>query len=110
MNILQERKKKGVSQSEVAKFLNISQSNYSKYERGEIEPDLSTLIKLADYFDVSIDYLLGHTVPYLINKSEFSNKQLNVIEELKTLDNDQCNSVVAYMKGLKDEKNNFKNK
>lgn len=53
------RKRLGLKQDDVAKYLNISAATYSRYENGIHEPDIETLIKLADFFNVSIDYLLG---------------------------------------------------
>lgn len=51
-----ERKKKQV---ELAKYLNIRQTTYSKYERGVITPPIDVFIKLADFYNVTIDYLAG---------------------------------------------------
>lgn len=53
------RKKRGVSQLKLALDLNMNQNTVSRYETGEREADYATLIKLADYFDVTVDYLLG---------------------------------------------------
>lgn len=54
------RELKGISQKELANELgNINQQTISNYEVGVREPDIQTLIKLADYFGVSIDYLVG---------------------------------------------------
>lgn len=55
------RKEKGISQLKLALDLNTSQNTISRYETGEREPGINELIKLADYFDVSIDYLVGRT-------------------------------------------------
>lgn len=55
------REKKGISQNELASFLELSRPTITKYERGEREPDFVTLQKLADFFDVSVDYILGRT-------------------------------------------------
>lgn len=55
------RKKRKISQLKLALDLNMSQNSISRYETGEREADYETLIKLADYFDVSLDYLLGRT-------------------------------------------------
>ena len=52
------RKYQSWSQAEVAKKLNINPRTYSKYETGATEPDIATIKKLANFFDVSIDYLL----------------------------------------------------
>lgn len=53
------RKEKGLTQSQVGAHLGMSQQNYRRWEVGERSPSGETLIKLADYFDVSIDYLVG---------------------------------------------------
>ncbi len=55
------RKKLGVSQLKLAMDLNMNQNSISRYETGEREADYATLIKFADYFNVSIDYLLERT-------------------------------------------------
>ena len=55
------REDKDLLQKDVAEFLNISQNNYSKYELGKINIPISTLKKMAIFFDTSIDYLLGLT-------------------------------------------------
>ncbi|EAC5366677.1 XRE family transcriptional regulator, partial [Listeria monocytogenes] len=47
-----------ITQQQMAKLLNVSQNTYSQYETGKIEWTATTLIKIADYFDVSVDYLL----------------------------------------------------
>lgn len=53
------RKKCGYSQTAVAKELGYVYTTVSNYERGTNEPTISNLIRLAEYFDVSLDYLLG---------------------------------------------------
>ena len=55
------RKAKGFSQLKLALDLNMNQNTISRYETGEREADYKTLVRLADYFDVSLDYLLGRT-------------------------------------------------
>ena len=55
------REDKDLLQKDVAEFLNISQTNYSKYELGKINIPINTLKKLALFFDTSIDYLLEVT-------------------------------------------------
>lgn len=55
------REDKGLNQTRIAKILGMSQTGYSKYETGENDIPTSILIKLSDFYDVSIDYLLGQT-------------------------------------------------
>lgn len=55
------RKSAALSQEQMAKELDIVFRSYRRYECGETEPTLSVLIKCADYFGVSLDYLAGRT-------------------------------------------------
>ena len=66
MDILAERLRllrdeKGLSRDKVAKAVGIVSRTYQRYENGEREPEVSVFCKLADFFDVSLDYLAGRT-------------------------------------------------
>lgn len=61
MRLKELRKKRNISQLKLAMDLQLNQNAVSRYETGVREADYSTLIKIADYFDVSIDYLLERT-------------------------------------------------
>lgn len=58
-NIRNLREDNDKTQKEVAAYLNIKQTTYSKYEPGKINVPIDVFIKLADYYTVSIDYLVG---------------------------------------------------
>lgn len=68
MRLKELRKSKGISQLKLALALNTNQNTISRYETGEREPDINTLIQIADYFNVSIDYLLERTENPQLNK------------------------------------------
>ncbi len=55
------RKKMGVTQKQVADALKITEVSYQRYEYGSVRPRLEMLIALADFFDVSLDYLCGRS-------------------------------------------------
>ena len=55
------RKKRKISQMKLALDLNMNQNTISRYENLEREADYETLLRLAEYFNVSLDYLLGRT-------------------------------------------------
>ena len=55
------RTERNISQLKLALDLNMSQNTISRYENMEREADYKTLIKIADYFNISLDYLLGRT-------------------------------------------------
>lgn len=59
--LIEQRKLNKMTQTSVAEYLGISQPSYIRYENGKAEPTLANLVKLADLFDVSVDYLLGRT-------------------------------------------------
>ena len=68
MRLKELRKQRGISQVKLAIDLSMSQNTISRYETGSHEADYKTLIKIADYFNVSIDYLLERTNNPTINK------------------------------------------
>ncbi len=68
MRLKELRIKKKISQLKLALDLNTSQNTISRYETGEREAGYSVLIAIADYFDVSIDYLLERTDNPKINR------------------------------------------
>ena len=53
------RTERGLTQNEVAIFCDITEKAYQNYERNRREPKLSILIRIADFYDVSLDYLVG---------------------------------------------------
>jgi transcriptional regulator with XRE-family HTH domain len=60
-NIRNLREDVDQTQTQLAEYLNVKQTTYSKYELGKINIPVEVLIKLADYYDVSIDYLVGRS-------------------------------------------------
>ncbi|MBQ8683100.1 MAG: helix-turn-helix transcriptional regulator [Clostridia bacterium] len=61
MRLKEIRRAKGISQLKMAIDLNTNQNTISRYETGEREPGIHELIKIADYFNISVDYLLERT-------------------------------------------------
>ncbi len=75
MRLKDIREDKDVTQSQLAEFLHIKQNTYSQYENGHRSIPVDVLISLADYFDTSVDYLLGLTneqTPYPPAKQAFN--------------------------------------
>lgn len=68
MRLKELRQKNKISQLKLAMDLGMNQNSISRYENETREADYATLIKLADYFDVSIDYLLERTSNPKMNK------------------------------------------
>lgn len=55
------RKSKNLTQEDIAEYLNVGKNTVSRYENGERTPDFETLLKLAEYFNTSVSYLVGET-------------------------------------------------
>lgn len=67
---------KKLTQMQMAEILDTSKSNISKYESGSVEPNLETLAKISNFFDVSIDYLLSNR----IIKADYTNNKTDISE------------------------------
>ena len=82
------REDRDMRQSDLAAATGIDQRTISNYETGKTYPDAYSLIKLADFFDVSIDYLVGRTSHDLSSEEKrikMINKMISELEELKKL-------------------------
>lgn len=60
-NLKELRAYTNISQKQLAEAIGVSQQSINKYENHNIEPDIGTLIRIADYFDTSVDYVIGHS-------------------------------------------------
>lgn len=89
-NLRIARKEKGIKQNEIAQYLNINPKTYNRYENGKSQADYATLIKIANYLNTSVDYLLGRT----------ENKERSQFEP--TLDEFEENKKIAQRMGLYD--------
>lgn len=65
-NLRQLRLGKGISQQQLADVIETTQQSVNKYENHSTEPDIDTLIKLADYFETTVDDLIGHSTGHTV--------------------------------------------
>lgn len=83
------REEKGISQENIAKLLSVTRQAYSRYERGERELGYEALLKLSQFFDVSIDYLLGYSDFYYPDKvkttQDYTAEERQLIEAFREL-------------------------
>jgi transcriptional regulator with XRE-family HTH domain len=95
------RETKGLNQQGLALKLNVSRSSISYYETGERKPDLDMLILLSDFFDVSIDYLVGRSNIKKANLHEENNADdVNFYHDYLRLTENQKANVSAFVQGL----------
>lgn len=84
-NLKMLRLEKGISQQALANILGISQQSINKYENHDVEPDISILVAMAEYFDTSIDYLVGkNDNPDLLNDN-LSEHEKKVVSKYRKL-------------------------
>ena len=88
--ITQLRKKHNWSQAELASKTGVSQVMVGKYERGDATPSIDVAKKIADVFQVSLDYLVGEGI-----HASFDKKTVNRIQEIQNLDSDTKSHVFA---------------
>ena len=98
------RYENGYSQVELAEKIGITKGAVGMYETDKRKPDYDTLIKLADLFNVSTDYLLSHTVNSLpevanqavnvsLDNSRYSNQGLYILELYESM-NEECQAIL----------------
>lgn len=81
MNLEKLRKSLKLTQEEVARMLDLQKQTYQNYELSKRQPDINTLIKLADFYNTSIDYIVGRETR-LINLDALEPEISNVIEKI----------------------------
>lgn len=84
-NLFELRKSLDKTQKEVADYLGVTYQAYQRYENGTREADYATLCKLADFFNVSIDFLLGHEEKQPLMERPNGSIAENIIKEFKEL-------------------------
>lgn len=98
-NLKALREVAGVSQKQLAEAIGVSQQSINKYENHNIEPDVETLIRIADFFNTSVDYLIGHT-PFRrkienVTAHELNDEESKIIEKYRKLSKKQQSCVAT---------------
>ncbi len=97
MRLKEIRNKKNVTQIRLSIEAEVTQETISAYESGKAMPSVDTLIKIADFLDVSIDYLLERTDNPLVNSStkDEDNELLNIYHQMSK---EQKKDMITYAK------------
>lgn len=99
------RNKKGLTQAEVAAKLGITYQAYAHYETGRRQPDPEMLLKMANLFGVSTDYLLGRDeTPTLTIPKTLTDTQIAFTEGIKDLDDEALQQLADFVDFLKNRK------
>lgn len=97
MRLREIRNEKNITQIRLSIAAEVSQETISAYESGKALPSAETLIKIADFLDVSIDYLLERTDNPLVNSS-IKDEDNEIISIYHSLDKKQKEDVLTYAK------------
>lgn len=97
------RTKRGISQQQLGEIIGFSQQSIHKYETQLIEPDIRTLVKLADYFETSVDFLIGHNKPEKPCEDEqhslsLTEDETELIKKYRSLSSDEQKSIDLVIK------------
>lgn len=94
------RRKKGVKQDEIADFLHVGRATIANYETGKRSPDFETLIKLADYYGVSCDYILRGVSSEFANihsTTGLSGKAIEILHDMNQVVDDDYLNFINYL-------------
>lgn len=101
------RKEKGVKQDEIAELLNVKRATVANYETGKRAPDYETIIKLADYYGVSCDYILRGVTSEFANihsTTGLSGRAIEILQDMNEVENVDYIRLINYLL----EETNFK--
>lgn len=93
MKLKELREKRGLTQEELAKLIKIEQNTYSNYEKEKTQPKLETLIKIADLYNISLDYLLERKCIDGLSTQEYE-----LITMFRQLINSEQKRVISHLK------------
>ena len=103
-NLKNLRIDKGLSQQQLAEIIGVSQQSINKYENHNVEPNIETLSLMADFFDTSVDFLIGRTeIKRKIQKVEvyaLSEEEKRIIDIYRQLDKLDCGTILNLCKRL----------
>ncbi|MFR5833806.1 MAG: helix-turn-helix domain-containing protein [Acutalibacteraceae bacterium] len=105
LRIKELREDKGISQKELAMRFKMSAGNLCDWEKGRTEPDIETLIRLADFFDVSVDYLIGRVDSdnAVRDRNSLTVTQSLLIDKITRADDTTVKTFAAILSAIEDK-------
>lgn len=103
-NLRSLRKSSGVTQNELAEAIGVTQQSVNKYENHNVEPDIESLKRISDFFDTSIDYIVGHSKlrfrPEDLDQYILNDDEAEFIAAYRQLTPSQREAVVGVMRAF----------
>jgi len=107
-NLRKLRASKGISQQQLADVIGTSQQSINKYENHSVEPDISMLMRMADYFGTTIDFLVGYT-PLASQPPaedlELNREEILLVRKYRVLSKDEQESIKLILRNYLRNKN-----
>ena len=98
MKLKELRKQNCKTQDDLAKALNVSHGTYNNYEQEKFEPNIDTLVRIADYYNVSLDYLVGRSfnndIGYLTEEQRYCTQNILKLNQMNLM------KATSYILGL----------
>lgn len=105
LRLKEVRKSRRLTQAQVAEGVNCSASTLSRYETGKRQPPLDMLVRLADFFDVSLDYIFGRTPP---DSSALSSYEKDMLESFRNVPDTVQDDIVDFLNLRQSKKETFR--
>lgn len=104
-------KENSLTANKLAIACKLQNNTFTYWKNGKTKPTIDALIKIADYFNVSLDYLVGRETPTAKKEINDPNKAINstLLNRIESLDELQQAKVMAYIDGLQDTNSSIKN-
>lgn len=106
-NLRKLREAKGVSQKQLAEAVSVSQQSINKYENHNVEPDIATLIAIANFFNTSVDYLIGNSEIRrkieVVHAYDLSDSESALIDNYRRLSKRQRDSITLVIDNYLDK-------
>ena len=103
-NLRYLREKYGVSQSQLAKAIGVTQQSVNKYENQPTEPDVPRLIQIANFFGTSVDFLIGNTdierKYEVVHESDLNDNEMLMVREYRETGADGRNIILSLLREL----------
>lgn len=102
-NLSIARQNAHITQTELAKQLGVAKNTVSQWECGKREPDIQTLIRIADIYNVTLDYLCDHEIKNMLDLTSIPNQLVKIIEVAKNFDRIKLANLQGYALRLAQE-------
>lgn len=102
IRLFELRTEKEISQRAIAQIMSVSQGTYNNWENGKTQPSIEQIITLANYFGVTVDYLIGNTNDYEVLSSAelLTEEQKEILNKVSRLSKSARNALMQFLDNI----------